>query len=266
MRADKKSAMDLTIEEPTTAPVTDSAGHDGTVRAVDDGTEAAPPEEAEEIRGMMPSFNVWQEAQHALKFERAAATVARERERAAAKKRRWPLVVAICAVIVVALVVERSGGGGTPLPTASTPVEKLPWRIERPASRAFRVSLPADAESSAVATAAGTGEQLEAKLAPITITVGAFEVAGPSQARSLVEPILQERARALDGRVERLQGVGTRAGAGFESVIRTTAPVAIVRVIIDGAMMYVIELRGDVDAPRTKQIYDRVVLSFTAGG
>ena len=36
-------------------------------------------------------------------------------------------------------------------------------------------------------------------------------------------------------------------------------------VIIDGAMLYVIELRGDVESARTKQIYDRVVFSFTAG-
>jgi hypothetical protein len=215
---------------------------------------------------MMPTFNVWHEAQHTLKFERAAATVARERERAASRKKRWPLIVVLCAVIAGALFVERAGGGGSPLPTVNTPVDKLPWHVERPGSRAFSVSLPADATSHTVSTAAGIGEEIEARLQHITIRVGAFEVAGPGQARSLVDPVLRERAEGLDATIERVQGVGTRAGAGFESVMRTTTAVGIVRVIIDGAMMYVIELRGDVDTTRTKQIYDRVVLSFVAGG
>jgi hypothetical protein len=254
--------MDLTIEDkdmaraastPNDAPVAEPVGND------------TAAEEAGEIRGMMPSFNVWQEAQHALKFERAAATVARERERAAARKRRWPLVIAACAVIAGALYIERSGDGSSPLLTASTPVDQLPWQVERAPSRAFRVTMPGDATSRTVTTAAGTGEEIEASVPSVSVRVAAFEVSGPSQARSLIDPVMQERAEALNGTVERVQGVGTRAGTGFESTIRTTTPVAVVRVIIDGAMMYVIELRGDIDSQRTKQIYDKVVLSFTPG-
>jgi hypothetical protein len=258
--------MDLTIEDPDIPPPTFTereAGESTTRTDID----ALPPDEADEIRGMMPTFNVWQEAQHTLKFERAAATVARERERSAARKKRWPVIAVACTLIAGAVLVQRmNGDGDKPLPTATTPVDELPWHVERPGSKAFRVSMPADASSHAISTAAGTGEEIEAQLPQITIRVGAIPVSGPSQARALVDPLLRERAEALDGALDRVQGVGTRAGAGFESIIRAATPVGIVRVIIDGSMMYVIELRGDIDTPRTRQIYDRVVLSFTAGG
>jgi hypothetical protein len=257
--------MDLTIEDQDLPPATSTAGEPGGESPTD--IDTLPPDEADEIRGMMPSFNVWQEAQHTLKFERAAATVARERERAAARKKRWPVIAVACALLAGAVVVQRaSGDAGKPLPTATTPVDELPWHVERPGSKAFRVSMPAETSSHAIRTAAGSGEEIEAQLPQITIRIGAIPVSGPSQARALVDPVLRERAEALDGTVERVQGVGTRAGAGFESIIRSTTPVGIVRVIIDGSMMYVIELRGDIDTPRTRHIYDRVVLSFTAGG
>jgi hypothetical protein len=264
VRADTRHAMDVTIEEPN-APASAVEPDAPADEPSQVATDTVPPEESGEIRGMMPTFNVWQEAQHTLKFERAAATVARERERGAAKKRRWPIVAAIGAVILAAALVQRTGGGGTEVPTASTPVEDLPWQTEHPASRAFNVSMPADASSRVVSTVAGTGEELEARLPQVTVRVAAFEVAGPGQGRALIDRVLEERADALNATFDRVQGVGTRTGAGFESVLRATTPVGVVRVIIDGTMLYVIEVRGDIGATRTKQIYDRVVLSFAAG-
>ena len=51
---------------------------------------ASPPQEAEEIRGMMPTFNVWQEAQQTLAVGRAAATRARGARGEPGARRRWP--------------------------------------------------------------------------------------------------------------------------------------------------------------------------------
>ena len=172
--------MDLTTEESNTDP-----------------TDATLPD-VDEIRGMMPSFHVWQEAQHTLKFERAAATVARERALAAAGRKHWPLLFGLCAVIAIALLLERSGGGGVVVPTVATPADQLPWRTVRSPSHSFRVSLPAESESKKVVAAAGTGEQVEARMEHITIAVSAFAVAGPSQGQSLIDPIFAERADALD--------------------------------------------------------------------
>ena len=240
--------MDLTTEESNTDP-----------------TDATLPD-VDEIRGMMPSFHVWQEAQHTLKFERAAATVARERALAAAGRKHWPLLFGLCAVIAIALLLERSGGGGVVVPTVATPADQLPWRTVRSPSHSFRVSLPAESESKKVVAAAGTGEQVEARMEHITIAVSAFAVAGPSQGQSLIDPIFAERADALDAQRDPVRQVGSRTGSSYEVTLRTTTAIATVRVIIDGAMLYVTEIRGDVETPRTKQIYDRVVVSFTPGG
>jgi len=86
--------------------------------------------------------------------------------------------------------------------------------------------------------------------------------AGGSPAHALVGPIIQERANALDGYVDDIRPVGSRTGESFEGVVHTTTSVAVVRVILAGSTLYVVELRGDVDSPRAKQIYDQVVLSF----
>ena len=230
-----------------------------------DGPPAPAGEEADEIRGMMPSFHVWQKAQHTLAFERAVASRDRDRDDKTRTRRRWPLVLAAIAVVAVALGLEQAGGPGTAEMTATTPVEKLPWRNVDAPSGAFHVSLPDKPRIRSVVNAAGAGEQLELRMQQTTVVVGAFPVSGPSQGHELVRPLLDERAEELDGRVDSPRPVGSRAGEAFEGFIRTTAAVAVVRVIVDGAMLYVIELRGDVESPRTRQIYDRVVLSFTAG-
>ncbi|HUP72045.1 MAG TPA: hypothetical protein VM282_03260 [Acidimicrobiales bacterium] len=231
-----------------------------------DGARAPAGDEADEIRGMMPSFHGWHEAQHALAFERAAATRARDRDGdVSGTRRRWPFVLAAVAVVAVAVGLERGGGPDSAQLTATTPVEQLPWRNVDAPSGAFHVSLPDKPHVRSVVTAAGSGEQLELRLQQTTVAVAAFPVTGPAQGHELVRPLLDERAEALDGRVDSPRPVGSRAGAAFEGFIRTTTAVAVVRVIVDGTMLYVIELRGDVESPRTRQIYDRVVLSFTVG-
>ena len=218
--------------------------------------------EADEIRGMMPSFHVWDRAQHALADERAAAARTRHREQAI--RRRWPLVLAALAVVAVVLVLER-GGTNSEQVTATTPVDVLPWRNVDAPSGAFHVSLPDKPHARKVDNAAGSGEQLEVRLQQTTVVVGAFPVSGPSRARELVRPVLDERADALEGRVDNLRTVGSRSGEAFEGIITTTTPIALVRVIVDGTMLYIIEMRGDVESARTRQIYDRIVLSFGAG-
>ena len=238
---------------------------DATRVAPSDGAPAPTGEEADEIRGMMPSFHVWHKAQHDLAFERWAATRPRDRDGdEAVTRRRWPLVVAAIAVVALAIGLERGAGPDSTQATASTPVEQLPWRTVDAPSGAFHVSLPDKPHVRSVVTAAGTGEQLELRLQQTTVAVAAFTVGGPAQGHELVRELLDERAEALDGSVDGPRPVGSRAGAAVEGFIRTTTAVAIVRVIVDGAMLYVIELRGDVESPRTRQIYDRVVLSFTA--
>lgn len=245
--ADNYEAMDTAIETP------------------ENGTPAAAGDEADEIRGMMPSFHVWHKAQHALAWERAVATRARDRDGRAGIRRRWPLVLAALGVVALALVLERGTTTGFPPVSNATPVESLPWRTVSGPSGAFHVSLPDKPKARKVSNAAGSGEQLELQVQQTTLTVGAFPVSGPTQGRESVRPILDERAEAVQGRVENLRPVGSRAGEAFEGTIHTTAPVALVRVIVDGAMVYIIELRGDVESDHARQIYDRVVLSFAAG-
>lgn len=243
--------MEAAIETPKTGP--------------EDDAPATPGEEADEIRGMMPSFHVWHRAQHALAVERAVATRARDEDDGPKTRRKWPLVLAAIAVVAVALGLERGGGSHGTEVTATTPVELMPWRNVDAPSGAFHVSLPEKPHVRKVVNAAGSGEQLELRMQQTSVVVGAYSVSGPSQARELVRPILDERAEALDGRVDNLRPVGSRAGEAFEGFVRTTTAVAVVRVLVDGAMLYIIEMRGDVESPRNRQIYDRVVLSFTAG-
>jgi hypothetical protein len=235
-----------------------------TSSALQDGASPPATEEADEIRGMMPSFHVWHKAQHALAVERAVATRARNRDGERRIRRRWPLVLAALAVVTVAIVFERGSGSSAQL-TATTPVDLLPWRNVDAPSGAFHVSLPAKPKMRKVVNAAGAGEELELRVQQTSLIVGAFPVSGKSQGHQSVRPILDERAEALNGDVDNLRPVGSRAGEAFEGSIRTTAAVAVVRVIVDGAMVYVIEMRGDVESARARQIYDHVILSFTPG-
>jgi hypothetical protein len=232
--------------------------HDATL-----GERPVAAAEAEEIRGMMPSFHGWHDAQHTIATERARRLHdlrARSRaRREAGSRRRWPWIVALAAVMAVGF--EFVGGDNAPVTTATTPVNELSWRTVSAPSGAFRVSLPAKPQSQAVDSAAGWGEQLEARVPQMTIAVTAFAVTG-APARALVEPMMQERANALDGYVDNIRPVGSRTGESFEGVVHTTTSVAVVRVVLAGSTLYIIELRGDVDSPRAKLIYDRVVLSF----
>ena len=97
--------MEATIENTST-----------TLRA---GTAAPASEEANEIRGMMPSFRVWHEAQHTLASERAVSPRARDDDRERGARRRWPLVLAGLAIVAGALFLERAGGGDPPPLTAN---------------------------------------------------------------------------------------------------------------------------------------------------
>ena len=232
--------------------------------ALHGGAPPAATEEADEIRGMMPSFHVWHKAQHDLAYERAVATRARHRDGEPRIRRRWPLVLAALAVLAVVLVFER-GGGSSEQVTATTPVDLLPWRNVDAPSGAFHVSLPAKPKTRNVVNAAGSGEELELRVQQTSLIVGAFPVSGSTHGRESVRPILDERAEALNGDIDNLRPVGSRAGEAFEGSIRTTATVAVVRVIVDGAMVYIIEMRGDVESARARQIYDHVILSFSAG-
>ena len=218
-------------------------------------------EEAEEIRGMMPSFHVWHDAQHTIAVERALRLRALDARRAGAH-RRWPWVVGMLAIAALAIGADSVHTDRAPVATATTPAGALAWRTVGAPSGGFRVSLPARPESIAVDSPAGTGEQLEARVNQTTVAVAVFANAG-SQARALVEPIIQARANALDGYVDSIHTVGSRAGEAFEGTLFTNTPIALVRVIINGSTIYVIEMRGDIDSPRAQQIYDQVVLSFT---
>jgi hypothetical protein len=235
-----------------------------TSSALHDGAPPSATQEAVEIRGMMPSFHVWHKAQRALSFQRAVATRARDRDGERRIRRRWPLVLAALAVVAVALVFERGGDGSAQL-TATTPVDLLPWRNVDASSGAFHVSLPAKPKSRKVVNAAGSGEELELRVQQTSLIVGAFPVSGPTQGHESVRPIFDARAEALNGDVDNLRPVGARVGEAFEGSIRTTATVAVVRVIVGGAMVYIIEMRGDVESARARQIYDHVILSFTPG-
>ncbi|MEO8694156.1 MAG: hypothetical protein ABI658_11605 [Acidimicrobiales bacterium] len=241
-----------------------NAATDAPKTAAKDDTPAPAGDGTHEIRGMMPSFHVWHRAQHTLAVERAVVTRARDDD-APKKRRRWPLVVAALAIVAVALGLERGGGSQLMNVTATTPVELLPWRNVDAPSGAFHVSLPDKPQAREVDTVAGSGDQLEVRIQQTGITVSAYAENGPSQGRELVRPILEERAAALNGRVDNLRAVDSRAGEAFEAFVRTTTAVAVVRVIVDGAMLYIVEIRGDVESPHTRQIYDKVVLSFTAG-
>ena len=226
-------------------------------------------DEPDEIRGMMPSFHVWDDAQHALAPDRAAARRRRDlraRARAAHEaifRRRWLRVVVVVAVIAVTVLFERRGHKTNPV-TASTASEELVWRDVASPSGTFHASFPAKPTATIVESVGVSGEQLEARVQQTTVAIRAFQLSGPNEARALVEPMIDERAYLLNGFVDGVQPVGSRVGEAYEGLVQTTVTIAIVRVILDGPTLFVMEIRGDVGSQRSRQIYDRMLLNFTA--
>lgn len=234
-------------------------------------TTVASHEHADHIRGMMPSFDVLQDAHETLAAENEATrrVLEDERRRRSPRKtgsrKRWPWIVGIVAIVAIAVTALTTGQDDGAPPSANTPVDQLPWRVVETPSGSLRVDLPAAAVASAVSSVAGTGQQLTAKVAGYDITVAEFSIGrGPNEARELVNPLISERADLLDGHVDDVEAVSSRVGLAYEGVITTTAPVGIVRVLLDGSMLYVIEIRGDAQSQRARQIFERTVQSFTA--
>ena len=228
-------------------------------------------EQSDHIRGMMPSFDVLQDAHETLAAENEATRRVLEEERRrrparpAGRRKRWPWIVGIVAIAAVAVTALTTRQNDSAPPSASTPVDQLPWRVVESPSGSLRVDLPSAAAASAVSSVAGTGQQLTAKVVGYDITVAEFSIGrGPNDARALVNPLIRERADLLDGHVDDVEAVSSRVGLAYEGVITTTAPVGIVRVVLDGSTLYVIEVRGDARSQRARQIFERTVQSFTA--
>ena len=226
--------------------------------------------DTQHIRGMMPSFDVWEDAQATLAVENEAARrwhEVNQRRRAPRTKGsggRRLLVISVVVVVAVGAVILATGHGHDPAPTASTPVDQLPWRDVETPSGNLRVALPAKPAVEAVSSLAGTGQQLRAAVPGYEVTVAAFTLAsGPNEARALISPLIRQRADLLRGHVDSLDPVNSRVGEAFEAVIADAAPLAIVRVVLDGLTLYILQIRGDVAAPRAHQIYDQMVQSFT---
>ena len=113
------------------------------------------------IRGMMPTFNVWQEAQQTLAAGRAAVEFARAATPVSpARGRLWPWIAVAVAMLAIALTVQRAEGPDAIPMNASTPVNKMPWRRVKDPGGSFQVSLPAKPSSQTVVSIAGSGRQL----------------------------------------------------------------------------------------------------------
>jgi len=166
--------------------------------------------------------------------------------------------------VVAPLAVLMTGRDRGAAPTTNTPVDQLPWRVVEAPSGGLRVDLPAEPVAGAISSAAGTGQQLKAKVTGFDVTIAEFSVSrGPNEARSLVGPLISERADLLNGHADTVDAVSSRVGQAFEGMVVAGAPVGVVRVVLDGSTLYVIEIRGDVQSVRAQQIFERVVQSFT---
>ena len=235
---------------------------------LDDNTNpeagVSPPQEAEEIRGMMPTFNVWQEAQQTLAVGRAAATRARGSRGEPGTHRRLPWIVAAFAMIAVVVALQRAEGQDAVPLTATTPVNKMPWRDVEDPSGAFHVSLPAKPTAREVESVAGSGRELEARIPQTIISIQTYDLNSPNQAHALVDPVIRDRASALGGSVDSVRTIGSAPDQSFETVVHSTTPLAMLRVVLDGKTLYLLEFRGDVESQRDRHIYDYVVASFAS--
>ena len=219
---------------------------------------------------MMPGFTLWQDAQTALAAENEALRRWRDAEQRHPRRRqrrrgrgRWLIALLVALLAIGATVEHRSTSHPTAL-NATTPVAALPWRLVEAPSGAFRVELPAKATARTSASTAGTGQELHAVIPAVTVSVAAYTVTGrPNDSAALVGSLITERADRLNGYPETVRTAPSRVGQAFEAVVTTAAAIAVVRVIVDGSTLYVIEVQGDVDSARTQQIYDHIVLSFT---
>jgi hypothetical protein len=222
---------------------------------------------------MMPTFNVWQDAQTALAAENDAARRWRDAARGHRPRFEQPprtgrrlvvLLVAVLAILAIGATIALRPSTQTPASDGTTPADALPWRLVEAPSGAFRVELPAKPTARTAASPAGAGQELAAAIPGVAVIVAFYATPlvanDPTAAASA---LINQRADLLDGYPETVRAVKSRAGEAFEAVVVAGVPTAIVRVIVDGPTLYVIEVHGDTNSARTQQIYDRVVLSFT---
>ena len=242
-------------------PITTSA-MELTLETNDNPADASPPQEADEIRGMMPTFNVWQEAQQTLAAGRAASSRSRGAHGEPGTRRRWPLIAVAVAMLAIALTVQRAEGPDAIPLTATTPVNKMPWRVVKDPGGAFQVSLPAKPASRTVVSIAGSGRQLDVRIPQTIIAIQTFDLNSPNQARAMVDPMIRDRADELGGSADAVQSLGSPPDQSFETVVRSTTAIAILRVVLHGPTLYFFEFRGDADSQRDRQIYNYVVASF----
>lgn len=226
--------------------------------------------DSDHIIGMMPSFDVWQDARAAFVAENEATrrglmvdSPRRPPVRAVRKRAKWPLFAAVLVVGLVSWIVLSVRQADPASVTRTTPVEQLPWAAAETPSGSLRVDLPAKAAAGSITSVAGSGQQLTASVPGFDVMVASFSLAGgPNEARELVGALLNERAELLNGHMDRFETANSRVGQSFEGVVITDEPAAIVRVVLDGMTIYLLEIRGDVASVRGTQIFDQVVQSF----
>ena len=173
-------------------------------------------------------------------------------------------VVALAvAMIAIAVAVQRAEGQDAIPLTATTPVNKMPWRDVKDPAGAFQVSLPAKPASRAVVSIAGSGRQLEVRIPQTIIAIETFDLNSPNQARAIVDPMIRDRASELGGSADAVRPIGSPPDQSFEAIVQSTTALAILRVVLHGSTLYFFEFRGNVDSQRDRQIYDYVVASFT---
>lgn len=219
---------------------------------------------------MMPTFDGWQAAQTTLAAEKDAArrwrdATRRHRPRGQpTQPGRWLVALLVIGVLATGATLTVRSASHTTALDSSTPVDALPWQTVEAPSGAFRVELPATPTPRTSTSAAGTGQELRTVVGNVTVSAAVYAITRPANdTKALAGMLITERADQLNGYAETVRAVTSRVGEAFEAVIVAATPTAIVRVIADGLTLYLIEVQGDPTSPRTQQIYERVVFSFT---
>ena len=238
----------------------------------DNAVDAFGYEIARSVTGQMPSMAVFSETQQASSAEKRSEQAWRRAQEAAAAKRhrrpkssRWPQVLASVAIVVgmicVALLLPDKG---TSEATLATPASDLPWRLVS-IDQSSTVELPGPAVASTAVSDFGSGARVATNVPGASIAVTAYRADyGMRGAGAVAIDVL--KARAIDlgdaNPTSRIKPTRARWGDAYDLTVVTDQPIALLRAVVVGPALFVIETVGP-QSTRTTQIFSRVINSLT---
>ena len=223
------------------------------------------------VTGQMPSMAVFSETQQVSSAEKRSEQAWREAQQAASqrhrrgKSARLPQVLAsvaiVAVVICVALLLPDKGSSEA---TLDTPANDLPWRVVA-LDQSATVELPGAAVASTAASDFGSGARVATSVPGASIAVTAYRSDyGMRGSAAVAVDIL--KARAIDlgdaSPTSRIKQSRARWGDAYDLTVVTDQPIGLLRAIVVGPSLFVIETIGS-QSTRTTQIFSHVINSLT---